>query len=125
MKAHLIEEILAQVHAAPVSTAEEDAAAFPQLAAFNEGALYVGKFAGQSPWEIHPDADELLHVLAGEVQVTLLTVAGERTLRMSSGSVLVVPRGLWHRQLALPSVSLLAITPNNSRTSFAADPRLE
>jgi quercetin dioxygenase-like cupin family protein len=123
MKAHDLEKALAGIAARAVTTAEEDAAAFPRLASFDRGALYVGRFAGETPWERHRGGDELLHVLDGAVEVTVLTDEGTRQTHVSAGCVFVVPRGLWHRQLALPSVTLFAVTPDDSEVSHADDPR--
>jgi mannose-6-phosphate isomerase-like protein (cupin superfamily) len=123
MKAHDLRQALAPISAGAVRTAEEDAAAFPRLASFNDGAIYVGRFAGQTPWERHPDRDELLHVLDGAVDITLLTPDGPAEVSVAAGSVFVVPRGLWHRQLARGGVTLLAAVPDNSEISEAEDPR--
>ena len=125
MGAHNLKAILAGIPAGEITTAEQDAAAFPRLASFDSGAVYVGRLAGQSPWECHPDADELLHILEGEVEVTLFRDYGPEIEIVSAGSVIVVPKGIWHRQLALPTVALLAVTPDNSLISFADDPRKE
>jgi len=123
VKAHDLRAALAGISAGEVTTAEDDAAAFPRLATFNSGAIYVGRFSGQTPWERHLEADELLHVLEGAVDITLLTDDGPTQVSVSAGSVFVVPRGLWHRQEARPSVTLLAATPDNSEVSAADDPR--
>jgi mannose-6-phosphate isomerase-like protein (cupin superfamily) len=123
MKAHDLEQALAPVAAGKVTTVEEDAAAFPRLASFNAGAIYVGRFAGQTPWERHLDADELLHVLDGAVDITLLTPDGPVQVSVAAGSVFVVPCGLWHRQHARGGVTLLAAVPDNSEISEADDPR--
>jgi quercetin dioxygenase-like cupin family protein len=123
VKAHDLREALAGVRAGRVTRAEQDAVAFPRLASFNDGAIYVGRFAGQTPWERHPDADEMLYVLDGAVDLTLLTPEGPAQLSVAAGSVFVVPRGLWHRQVARPSVTLLAAVPDNSEISEAEDPR--
>jgi quercetin dioxygenase-like cupin family protein len=106
-----------------VTTAPEDAAAFPRLASFNDGAVYVGRFSGETPWERHPGADELLYVLDGETELTLLAPAGPLQVLVRAGSAFVVPRGLWHRQLAPSGVTLLAATPDDSEVSAADDPR--
>jgi len=124
LHAHDLQAALSGVVAGPVGSTEEDAAAFPRLVTFNDGAVYVGRFSGQSPWECHPDADELLHVLEGEVEVTLLSGPKPVLTKVQAGSVLVVPRGVWHRQWAPGSVTLLAVTPDNSSISFEADPRV-
>jgi len=55
------------------TTYETFRAACPELAAFDKGAVTVGRFATQGPWEFHPDGDELLHVLDGQIEVILLT----------------------------------------------------
>ena len=120
---HDLKAALASVTLGEVRTAEQDAAAFPRLATFNEGAVYVGRFSGQSPWERHPQEDELLYVLEGQSEVTLLTDEGPVRRLVTAGSVFVVPRGLWHRQDAPGGVTLLAATPNASETSFDEDPR--
>jgi quercetin dioxygenase-like cupin family protein len=123
MKAHDLRAALAGTRLGTVTTAEEDAAAFPRLDAFNDGAVYVGRFSGQTPWERHPGADELLYVLDGATELTLLAPGGPVRVSVPAGSAFVVPRGLWHRQLAPTGVTLLAATPDDSEVSEADDPR--
>lgn len=101
--------------------------ALQMLTPLNGCMLGVVRFATRTVWECHPDGDELLHVLAGEVAVTVLPErpadpAVESVLR--AGSVFVVPKGLWHRQEPRPSVELLFATAvATTRHSGAADPR--
>jgi quercetin dioxygenase-like cupin family protein len=123
VKAYDVFEALRGVATGTVTTAEADAAAFPRLTGFNAGAVYVGRFSGETPWERHPDADELLYVLAGAVDITLLESSGPTQVHVATGSVFVVPRGLWHRQHARPAVTLLAAVPDHSEISEADDPR--
>ncbi len=105
-----------------VKTADEDAAAFPQLTTYDGGGVYVGRFAGGSgPWELHPDADELLHVLEGRLEVTVLTGDAASTVTVNAGCFVVVPRGRWHHVAGRPSVALLAVSPR-TEVSYA-DPR--
>jgi len=94
------------------------ARAFPQLLPFNTGAVAAGRFVGLSPWERHPDGDELLYVVEGWVDVTLQ--GGERH-RIDHGSVYVVPRGVWHRFHAAEPALLLSATPRPTEVS-AGDP---
>lgn len=106
------------------TTAEDADAAVRNLATLAPCTLGVMRFSGLTPWERHPDGDELLHPLAGAVDVTVLTDDGpvQRTVR--AGSVFVCPRGLWHRQLPQPAVTLLYGTPSETtEVSFAEDPR--
>jgi quercetin dioxygenase-like cupin family protein len=105
-----------------VKTAEEDAAAFPQLATYDGGGVYVGRFAdGSGPWELHPDADELLHVIEGRLEVTVLTDNEANTATVDAGCFVVVPRGHWHHVAGRPTVALLAVSPR-TEVSYG-DPR--
>ncbi len=63
-------------------------------------------------------------MLEGEVEITVLAPGGTTRVSVAAGSIFVVPRGLWHRQLAKPSVTLLAATPDTSEISVADDPRV-
>jgi quercetin dioxygenase-like cupin family protein len=128
MDAHDIAATLADLPELKVtaSTTEADAmAAVRIVTSFNQCMVGTVRFSGLTPWERHPD-DELLHVLQGEVEVTVLTESGaiHRTLR--AGSVFVVPRGLWHRQHPRPSVTLMFVTSQTgNEASRADDPRLQ
>ena len=107
------------------STTKQDAdAAFGIVASFNRTTVNVGRFVGQTPWERHPDGDELLHVLEGESVVTVLTDDGPARVPIRAGSVFVCPQGLWHRQNAPHGVTTLYATPLlHGEVSFADDPR--
>ncbi|MGH7949267.1 MAG: cupin domain-containing protein [Candidatus Binataceae bacterium] len=127
MNAHDVRAALASVPELKISsstTAEDADAAVRELGWLNQCLLGVMRYSGLTPWERHPDGDELLHVIDGEVDVTLLTDSGpvEQTIR--AGSVFVVPRGLWHRQLPKPVVAMLFATPaKTTEISFDDDPR--
>ena len=66
-------------------------------------------------WEMHPVGDELLHVLAGEVEIEIL--AGTRVVRRSltAGRFAIVPRGTWHRPIVRSpeGVTMLHVTPGD------------
>jgi quercetin dioxygenase-like cupin family protein len=129
MKAY---DVSAALHDLPLltitsSTTEEDAvAAERRLASFNQCMVGLVRYSGQPPWERHPDGDELLHVLEGEVDLTILTDGGSVRQTVSAGSVCIVPQGLWHRTFARSAVTLLYMTPaERNEHSFAEDPRRE
>ncbi len=105
------------------TTGEEADAAFRQIAALDQCSIAVGRFSGESPWERHPRGDELLHVLEGEVEVTVLAAEAPVRVTVPAGSVFVCPRGLWHRQRARRRVTGLYATPRPSQVSWAEDPR--
>jgi uncharacterized cupin superfamily protein len=106
-----------------MTTGEEAAAAFPQLGSLNGCGLYAGRFSGLSPWERHTSADELLHVLEGELEITTLTDQGPIRNTLRAGTVFVCPRGLWHRQYSARGVLEFSATPQPTDVSFAEDPR--
>ena len=107
-------------------TFEQIRAAFPIVASFDEGAITVGRFSGTTPWERHTDSDEFLHVLDGEVEITVLTDGASEQVLVPKGAIFVVPRGHWHRQVARPVVTLLSLIPtDHGPVSFAEDPRVE
>jgi mannose-6-phosphate isomerase-like protein (cupin superfamily) len=109
----------------PGTTVEEADAAFPRLADFDRGGVYTGRFVGMTPWERHPRGDELLYVIEGEVEITVLDDGALVRRILCAGSAFVVPQGRWHRQHARQPVALLTATPTPSDISFAADPRLD
>jgi mannose-6-phosphate isomerase-like protein (cupin superfamily) len=105
------------------TTGEEADAAVGVLSNLNGSLLGVMRFSGQTPWERHSKADELLHVLEGAVKITILTNTEPVQLTLKAGQVFIVPQGLWHRQYAHSLVTLLFATPTPSDISFAEDPR--
>ena len=129
MKAHDIRAALSGLPELTItsSTTEEEAdAAERRLASFNQCMVGLVRYSGQPPWERHPNADELLHVLDGEIDITVLTDHGPVQATACGGSIFVVPQGLWHRTLARATVALLYVTPaEGNEHSFAEDPRRE
>jgi quercetin dioxygenase-like cupin family protein len=107
------------------TTAAEADAAFRYLTTFNRCSVNVGHFSGRSPWERHRGGDELLHILDGEVDITVLSEGGPIHQTIGAGCVFVCPRGLWHRQHSTHGVTALYATPTPSDISFADDPRRE
>jgi len=98
----------------------------PAMKANNIRAALRGKrkITSKMTWERHPDGDELLHILDGEVEVTLLTDNGSVHVTVGAGSIFVVPRGVWHRQTPQPVATVLAALPtDHGPVSFADDPR--
>src|SRR5262245_20536311 len=94
------------------------------LASFNQCTIGIMCFSGPTPWERHPDGDELLHVLEGGVEVTVLAEGGPLEAVVAAASIFVVPRGLWHRQVASTRTTLLFATAlKGSEHSWTKDPR--
>jgi mannose-6-phosphate isomerase-like protein (cupin superfamily) len=90
--------------------------AFHEFVAFNNGhfAVFRASGAGDGPWEMHPDTDELLFALQGSVTVELFGDAGKERVALTAGSLLVVPRGRWHRHVDADNLVELYHTPGQS-----------
>lgn len=83
----------------------------------------VASFVGRPPWELHNGDDELLHILAGECDLTVLSNDTEETRSLRQGDVVLVPQGCWHRSHAASGVTLLFMTPSEGSEHSWDDPR--
>jgi oxalate decarboxylase/phosphoglucose isomerase-like protein (cupin superfamily) len=79
--------------------------------AFHDCRYGIGSFVGCPHWERHNGGDELLLVLAGVSNLTVLEEDGPVTTSVGPGSLVVVPRGCWHSNDAPEGVTMLYITP--------------
>ena len=61
--------------------------------------------------EMHPDADEMLFLVSGRMQVVLELPDGDRAVDLVAGQAFVIPRGVWHQIYAVEPGQLLHITP--------------
>jgi len=100
---------------------------FRELARFGEGGagVFWSQTGGPSPWEMHPDCDEMLQILEGEIEVEVLPTDGTKgtKTRVPRGSFFVVPRGCWHRQYIVERAKEFYLTPGQTLHSDALDPR--
>jgi len=73
----------------------------------------AGYIAGDPPHggEMHPDADELLYLISGRVEVVLELEDGEQRVELGAGQAIVVPQGTWHQIYVNEPGQLLNITP--------------
>jgi mannose-6-phosphate isomerase-like protein (cupin superfamily) len=95
-----------------------------RLGVLDRATIGLFRFSGSAPWERHPDGDELIVVLEGGGEITVLTDEGPVTAELRPGRLFVCPRGLWHRPVATPSMTALYVTPlAGSEHSWADDPR--
>jgi mannose-6-phosphate isomerase-like protein (cupin superfamily) len=116
---------LTELRVSAATTASDAAAAMRMLASFNDCMVGIVRFSGQTPWERHP-GDELLYVVQGSVDVTVLLDDGAHDATLHAGSVFVVPAGRWHRQAPRPTASLMFVTPaQGTDASWSEDPRLD
>ena len=83
----------------------------------------VASFIGQPPWEFHGGGDELIHVLSGESELTLLANGAEESRLLRKGDVAIVPQGCWHRNRAVEGVTMLFMTPREGGQHSWTAPR--
>jgi mannose-6-phosphate isomerase-like protein (cupin superfamily) len=96
-----------------------------KLASFNGCSVGVARFSAHPLWERHPAGDEFLQVFEGELDITLLTDDGPIEATLRPGSVLVVPRGLWHSPRPRGSVTMLFVSnTEGTQVSNERDPRI-
>ena len=83
----------------------------------------AGRFAGEARMtkspphggEMHPDGDELLILVEGEVDVVLDDDHGESVVALTPGDAFVVPCAVWHRVIVKSPCRLLHFTPGRSQ----------
>jgi len=61
-------------------------------------------------WEMHPEADEFVYLLAGEAELLLEHPDGVRTIALSGCGAVIVPRGVWHTARVMVPSRMLHIT---------------
>jgi mannose-6-phosphate isomerase-like protein (cupin superfamily) len=91
---------------------------------FNDCTSGIGCFSGRPPWEHHTGGDELLHVLAGRSDLTVID-GGHRVFQtITAGDLVIVPQGCWHSNNAPDGVTMLYITPTAGNAHSWIDPEV-
>jgi mannose-6-phosphate isomerase-like protein (cupin superfamily) len=65
------------------------------------------KFQGEFVWHSHANEDEMFLVIAGEFRMEFR----DRTVPLSAGQFLIVPRGVEHRPVAEHEVQVMLFEP--------------
>ena len=68
-----LNDALAQLTFLPDRTpmgSEDSSSAFARLSPYRDGGIFVGHWAGESEWERHSVADEIVMILEGETTIT-------------------------------------------------------
>lgn len=105
------------------TTSDEASGAMKILGNFNKCMVGMASFSGLTPWERHQD-DELLQIIEGEVDVTILAEDEVCKTTLKKDSIFIVPRGLWHNQSSPQGVKLIFITSQEGNETSEADPRI-
>lgn len=95
------------------------------IAAVNEQHVKVVKLEGEFVWHHHEAEDELFLVLSGRMRMELRD-PDERAIELDPGELIVIPRGVEHRPVALGGrCSVLLVEPASTVNTGSApeDPR--
>lgn len=81
-----------------------------------KGHVLVQRFSFDEPWgvwEMHPEGDEFVYLLAGDTDFALKMPGKEaRAVRVNQpGSYVMVPKGAWHTATPHAPTTLLFVTP--------------
>ena len=94
-----------------------------QLPPYRDGLLLLGKSAGTSHWETHPE-DELVYVLDGTATLDIVTQDGPRSFALGAGMIAIVPPTVWHRfRSPEGKTSFSAVIPGDHLEGDVDDPR--
>jgi mannose-6-phosphate isomerase-like protein (cupin superfamily) len=72
-------------------------------------------------WEMHPEGDEIIHLLSGAVNFVLEEPGGKRTIKLRNRGCCLVPRGVWHRVLVRRTSEVVFITFGRGTQHRAVD----
>ena len=96
--------------------------AFPDF----RGHVLIQRFSFDTPWptwEVHPEGDEFVYLLAGDTEFLLRLDGGEQSVRVNvPGSFVVVPKGVWHTARPNAATTLLFVTPGEGTLNAASPP---
>jgi uncharacterized cupin superfamily protein len=63
-----------------------------------------------STWEMHPEADEVVHLVKGRIEFVLDVAGREQRIEVLAGTTLVVPKGTWHTAIVHERGEALHVT---------------
>ena len=73
----------------------------------NDYQFKLAKVKGEFVWHIHEDTDETFIILDGELTIEFR----DRTLTLSKGEMIVVPKGVEHKPAAETECRIMIIEP--------------
>jgi len=85
------------------------------IAELNGQEVRLAKLEGAFDWHHHEEEDELFLVVEGRLRIELR----EGGVELGPGELAVVPRGVEHRPVALPTASVLLFEPASTRNTGA------
>lgn len=108
----------------PQTTFAERRGSGAVIGPYRDGILFVGKFAGTTHWEDHPE-DEMVHVLDGAKTMDIVCDDGPpQSFMLRAGTIAIVPKGAWHRFRSPEGGTTVSATfPGDHIEADVADPR--
>ena len=83
------------------------------VAALNGQHVKLAKLEGAFVWHAHPEADELFLVLEGTLELHFR----DRVESLQAGDLIVVPAGVEHKPVAMPTCSVLLFEPEGTKNT--------
>jgi mannose-6-phosphate isomerase-like protein (cupin superfamily) len=77
------------------------------IAEMNDYQFKLVKIEGDFVWHEHPDTDEVFIVIEGTMQIEF----EDRTIELSEGEMLVVPKGVRHKPYAEEECKVMLVEP--------------
>jgi quercetin dioxygenase-like cupin family protein len=98
--------------AADHSAAIEELPATFSLQRYAGWAMNVLTMVSDAPHngEMHPDGDEIIHVLSGKFRVTLDSPE-PKVIEVGAGEGIIIRRGAWHKIHVLEPCTLVTLVP--------------
>jgi mannose-6-phosphate isomerase-like protein (cupin superfamily) len=81
------------------------------LAQLNGQEVKIAKVKGEFVWHNHSDEDELFFIIKGNLKIEFR----DKTISLSEGEMLVVPKSVEHKPVADEEVWLLLFEPINTK----------
>ena len=77
------------------------------IAEMNDYQFKLVKIEGEFVWHDHPDTDEVFIVIEGTMYIEF----EDRTIELSKGEMLVVPKGVRHKPFANEECQVMLVEP--------------
>ena len=77
------------------------------IAEMNDYQFKLVKIEGEFVWHEHPDTDEVFIVIEGTMKIEF----EDRTIELSEGEMLVVPKGVRHKPYAEEECKVMLVEP--------------
>ena len=90
------------------------------IAELNDYQFKLVKIQGEFVWHNHPDTDEVFIVIEGSMNIEF----ENETVQLNEGEMLVVPKGVEHKQYADSECKVMLVEPRGVVNTGDADSEL-